>query len=139
MTPNLRATRIAAVFSVCSALIVAGCGGGGASSATQARAVALSYIRAANANDGGGLCAVLSNAAQSEIEIGGTCEQALSRGLAGFDGSQERFLMRTLKVSVNGGSGRVSIRFAGARRGLFRFPLIRQNGVWLVASALTWR
>jgi hypothetical protein len=139
MTPKPHAIRIGAVFSVCSALIAAGCGGGGMGSATQARAVALAYVRAAHANDASALCAVLSSAAQSEIEIGGTCEQALAGGLAGFDGPLEQFDLRTLKLSIHGVTGHASVAFTGARSGVFHIPLIRQNGAWLVASALTWR
>jgi hypothetical protein len=125
--------------AVCAASLISGCGGGGASPAAQARAVALSYLRAAHADSAAGLCAVLSTAAQSEIEIGGTCEQALAGGLAGFDGPAEQFEMRTLRIALHGLTANVSVDFTGPGSGVFRFPLIRQNGVWSVASAVTWR
>lgn len=119
------------------------CGGGAASAGSDraaARAVALEYMRAANADDGSGLCSVLSSAAQSEIEIGGTCEQALAGGLAGFDGPAEHFLMNTFTLKLTGATAKASVQFTDSRRqALFRFPLIRQGGRWLVASALTWR
>jgi hypothetical protein len=134
----MRAFVLLLACGTCTASLAA-CGGGGAGNTDQARAVALSYLRAASANDARGLCAELSSAAQSEIEIGGTCEQAMAGGLAGFDGRRERFLISTLKLSVSGSTGHVSVVFTGSRSGVFQFPLIRQNGIWVVASALTWR
>jgi hypothetical protein len=128
------------MLAACAMITLAACGGAGAGgNPAQARAVALSYLKAANANDARGLCAALSNTAQSEIAIGGTCKQALSGGVAGFGGPHERFEMATFKLLVSGASGSVSVQFTGAHHGVFRFPLIRQNGVWSVASALTWR
>lgn len=135
----LRSGTVAALALAACAAALAGCGGGAGGGGSQARAVALSYLRAASTNDGRRLCAVLSIAAQSEVAIGSTCEQALSGGLAGFDGPKEHFEMSTLKLSLSGAAGHVSVRFTGLRRGVFRFGLIRQNGVWSVASALTWR
>jgi hypothetical protein len=136
---SLRSGTAAVLALATCAAALAGCGGAAGGGRSQARAVALSYLRAASTNDGRGLCAVLSNAAQSEVEIGATCQQALSGGLAGFDGPKEHFEMRTLKLTLSGAAGHVSVRFTGLRQGVFRFVLIRQNGVWSVASALTWR
>jgi hypothetical protein len=143
MTSNLRLLGVSGRrlgAGAAAAALIAGCGGGGAArSLAQARAVALSYLRAAHADNGRGLCAVLSTAAQSEVEIGGTCAQALAGGLAGFDGPLEQFDMRTFTVTVHGQTGHASVQFTGAHSGVFQFPLIRENGVWSVASALTWR
>jgi hypothetical protein len=127
---------------VVAALGLSACGGGGGAGGDRAAArnVALEYMRAANAADGRRLCAVLSSTAQSEVEIGDTCEQALAGGLAGFDGPAEHFLMNTFKLALSGATGHVSVQFTDSRRrSVFRFPLIRQGGRWLVASALTWR
>jgi hypothetical protein len=97
-------------------------------------------MRAANAADGQRLCSLLSSAAQSEVEIGDTCEHALAGGLAGFGGPAEHFLMNTFRLTLNGSTGEASVQFVDSRRhAMFRFPLIRQGGRWLVASALTWR
>lgn len=132
-----------AVVALAPASIVAGCGGGAGSTATNraaARAVALAYMRAANAADGSRLCAVLSSAAQSEVEIGDTCAHALAGGLAGFDGAAEHFVMSTFRLTLKGSTGEASVEFTDSRRrAVFRFPLIRQGRQWLVASALTWR
>lgn len=139
------ATSRAAGAALVAALVwaLAGCGGGASSGQrerAQARAVALEYLTAAHAGDGARLCAVLSSIAQSEVEIGDTCERALAGGLAGFNGPAEHFLMNTFRLTLNGSTGQVSVQFTDARgHGLFRFPLIRQGGRWLVASALTWR
>jgi hypothetical protein len=126
-----------------SAAALSACGGGATAQGgarAGARAVALEYMNAANAADGRRLCAVLSSAAQSEVEIGDTCEHALAGGLAGFGGSAEHFLMNTFKLTLSGVTGEVSVEFTdGHRRTAFRFPLIRQGGQWFVASALTWR
>jgi hypothetical protein len=123
--------------------MLAACGsspGSGAGDVSAARAVALEYMRAANAADGARLCAVLSSAAQSEVEIGDTCEHALRGGLAGFDGPAEHFVMRTFRLRLNGSTGEASVQFTDSRRhARFRFPLVRQGGQWFVASALTWR
>jgi hypothetical protein len=143
---NLRDTRstlLLAALAAVAATALSACGGGAAGQGTEraaARAVALRYMSAANADDGPELCAALSSAAQSEVEIGGTCAQALAGGLAGFDGPAEHFLMNTFKLTLAGSTGEVSVQFTDSRRrDLFRFPLIRQSGRWLVASALTWR
>lgn len=100
----------------------------------------LDYLRAASTNSAPGLCSALSSAAQSEIAIGGTCQQALRGGLAGFNGPAEHFMMSTLKITLSGVTGDVWIQFTGpSRAGVFTFQLIRQGNSWAVASALTWR
>jgi hypothetical protein len=138
------AAVVLAVLAVLVLVVVlGGCGGsgGGARSDRQAaRAVALEYMSAAHAADAQRLCAVLSTAAQSEVEIGDTCEDALRGGLAGFDGPAEHFVMSTFRLTLNGSTGQASVEFTDSRRrALFRFPLVRQGGRWFVASALTWR
>jgi hypothetical protein len=134
---------VAILAAVATTLTVAACGGATSSAdrnRAAARTVALEYMHAANAADGRRLCAVLSSAAQSEVEIGDTCGHALAGGLAGFGGPAEHFVMSTFKLTVSGGTGEASVEFTDSRRrALFRFPLIRQGGQWFVASALTWR
>jgi hypothetical protein len=138
--------RVLVALVVLGALVLTGCGSTGGTARSDreaARAVALEYMRAAQAADGQRLCAVLSSAAQSEVEIGDTCERALQGGLAGFDGPAEQFVMSTFRLSLNGSTGEASVEFTDSRRRgrrtQFRFPLVRQGGHWYVASALTWR